>query len=125
MIASLQIAVPAARNLGRIIRRAQDAIALLEIRREVALIECMIPAGDEVDPDLEEVGRGLRRDAEASRDVLTVDNTGIDGILLAGKCKTTFERISSRRPNDVAKYEQVQRCYRRPVAFPFFRVLIK
>lgn len=105
----------------RIVCRAQDAIGPLEVLAELALVEDVVTARDDVDPAGEELLGGLRGEAEATRRILAVRDAEVDRILLPRQRDMLFERLSPRCADDVADDENPNRFgYERAEAFAFF-----
>ena len=88
-------AVALTREAGRIVGRTQHAVARLQVRLEVALIENMISAGNEVDAGFEQLLGGLRRQTKTARDVFAVGDAGVNLMLIANQRDTALERVAA------------------------------
>ena len=65
----------------------------------------MVAERDGIRPRGEQPVREPRRDADAVRDVLAVDDAGVDVELLAEAGEQLFDRVATRTSDDVADDE--------------------
>ena len=91
----------AARNGRRIVRRPDDAVAGFQILVEIALVEDVIAAGDEVDAACEHFFGGLRGQAKTARGVFAVGNAGMDLVLLSKQGDAALEHLAPGGTDDV------------------------
>jgi hypothetical protein len=69
----------------------------------------MIAARNKVHAALKHFLGRLRGQTEAARGILAVGDTGMYSVLLSKQRHATLERFASRRPDDVANQEKIQR----------------
>jgi len=72
------------------------------MRPELALIEDVIAAGQEVDAVLEEFLRRLNRQAEAAGEILAVGDAGVNGKLFPQDRDASLDRIPPRTAHHIA-----------------------
>ncbi len=92
----------AAGQARRIVRGPQDAVGLVQLAAELALVPDVVAAGDEVDAGREHRLGGLRGQAEAARRVLAVGDHRVDVVLLPRELEMLLENLAARRTHDVA-----------------------
>ncbi len=105
----------------RIVRRPNHAVAGLEILAEVALIEDVVAAGDEVDAACEDLFGGLGGQAKTTGRVFAVGDAGVDVMLLSKERNAALEYLATGGTDDIPDDQEVERAiYRRADALAFF-----
>ena len=83
---------------GRIIRRPDDPVGLVERAAELALVPDVVAGGDEVDAGREHLVGGLLREPEAAGGVFAVGDHEIDVVLFAEQAGDVWQSVS--RPGE-------------------------
>lgn len=109
------------RHRRRIVRRADNAAAGLEILAEISLVEDVIAAGDKVDSASKDLLGGLRGQAKTARGIFAVGNAGVDAVLLSKQRNASLQHLATGGTYDVPDDQEVEGAiYRRAEAFAFF-----
>jgi hypothetical protein len=99
---------PASRCQRRRVRRSQDAIGGVEIRRDLGAAERVVPQRDRVDSGREEPVGEARRDPDPVGDVLPVRDAEVDLQVGAQRRQTLLERLPAGGPDDVGDEQNAQ-----------------
>ena len=82
---------PSARSALRHVRRPDHALALLQVRNDLAATPGVVAEGDRVDAGGEHLVGELGRDADAVREVFAVEDAEIRAQLLAKRGEALFD----------------------------------
>jgi hypothetical protein len=92
----------------RRVRRSQDAIGGVEVRRDLGAAERVVAQRDRVDSGREEPVGEARRDPDPVGDVLPVRDADVDLEIGAQRRQTLLERLPAGGPDDVGDEQNAQ-----------------
>jgi hypothetical protein len=92
----------------RRVRRSQDAVGRVEVRRDLGAAERVVPERDRVDSGREQAVGESRRDPDPVGDVLRVRDADVDLEVRAQRRQTLLERLPAGGPDDVGDEQNAQ-----------------
>ena len=92
----------------RRVRRSQDAVGRVEVRRDLGAAERVVPERDGVDSGREQAVGEPRRDPDPVGDVLPVRDADVDLELSAQRRQALLERLPAGGPDDIGDEQNAQ-----------------